>query len=262
VIDGRGSVSPDTIKTYRIALIDLQGAGGDEQDMFNSTFGNAFAFLAGDLFDVQQRTYAVYTTSFVTLTFGWDRVDYDQPGTLVRDPVGIELDVSDYAGATASDITVLTFPQVYSSESRADCPKGATPPAMLTVAALTSRVLSFVGSGSKAAVGVQVSCHSGSSCTEGVTVTTAKLTVCKACAAAAVKRKPPKPIVIARGVFTTPAHHTKRVSAPLTTAGRRAVKLLTHGGALKVTVTVTTVGVTGKTITHRYSKLLRGARRG
>jgi hypothetical protein len=257
VIDARGSVSPDGIKSYRIDIVDLTGAGVDEDEVTESTFANAFALLGGVLpaYEIDLRTTAVYDESVVTLTFGWDRIDYDDPGVLVRDPVGIYLAVSDYAGKTASATAVIVFNQQYSSQSRAGCPASAIPIRNVTPASLSSLVVKLSGSGSGAHASAGVSCAGTLSCTAGVTVAARSLAVCRACARPARKRAK-QGIVLARGVSAIPAGQTRRVRLALTRQGRKALGRLRHGGAVRVTVTVTSVGATGRTVVRRKAALL------
>ena len=257
VIDARGSVSPDGIRSYRIDLLDLTDVDATEMETFDSTFVNGLRLIGGymDAAEIDQRTTAVYTQPVITLDFGWDRVDYEQPGVLARDSVGVYLEVTDYAGATAVAAGVVTFQQAYSDESRAGCPAGASPARYVTVASLGSKVVKLTGGGSGSSASTDVVCAGKATCTAGVTVSARSLVVCRACATAAGKRRRPA-IVLARGVATIPAHRTRRVRLELTKQGRGALGRLRHGGAIKVTVTVTSVGVTGKTVVRRRAALL------
>jgi hypothetical protein len=59
--------------------------------------------------------------------------------------------------------------------------------------------------------------------------------------------------LLASGFFNVPAHHTRKLSLKLTKLGKR---LLRHGARLPVTVTVTSVSPTGRSVRHSHSEIL------
>ncbi len=261
-VDASASVSPDGIASYRVAFVNLENFdAANETQARGGVFGLAFAFLGGlfSPFDLSERTFDVKYGQVVRETFGWDRYAIpgpDAPPGIVyaRDPVGIELDVTDFAGHTATAYSVVSFAQLYSTDSRASCPRIRPTLQQLASASVLSKLLTISGKGATAGISSTVSCKSNTPCTNLIVITASSLSLCKSCAKAGRARRP---IVLANGVFTLKPHRKGSVFARLTHAGRNLPKLLAHGGALRVTMTVTATGTGGKTVTHRYAELLR-----
>ncbi|HUO72621.1 MAG TPA: hypothetical protein VMU39_17765, partial [Solirubrobacteraceae bacterium] len=149
--DGSQSVSPDGIKSYSFRVIDLWGALVEQvgagsalvsrrEDLAEDSVN--LAALTLTLPDGQTNIYfgdhdaqwlidnfagpAVVSDKPTSQeTFDWNRaaIHPPNPSTLARDPVGVVLVVTDFAGHTARTFAVLNFAQHVSYDSRATCPQ-------------------------------------------------------------------------------------------------------------------------------------------
>lgn len=269
---GSGSVSPEGIKSYSFRFVDLFTASQHEGIPLTAEsdvqFREDFLVIAWDLPDgglsdlgvnVAQSEIdrfagpAVVTgpaQPTITQIFNWNRAAlYDfpdtraqpAPGTLSRDPIGVVLVVTDYAGQTAEAFKALTFAQRLSSDSRAPCGKPQRS-AVLSGAVLEARVL-FRGS----QLATTARCPSRAACIGTMTVAARTRT------SHALDAAHSGPRVLATGFFNIPPHHNRQLSLTLTKLGKR---LLHHGAKLPVMVTMTSVSPTGRSKQHSYSELL------
>jgi hypothetical protein len=263
-IDGSGSVSPDGISAITISEVSLAASGDYEPDLFGGALTNAVAFQVAVMpqGEVDSRTYAVFHQATLVTSFTWSRLEYpfyagDPDGfkNFAVDPVGIELDVRDYAGNTAMARGAVLFQQNYSNESRADCPKGSMVLGRTASAALFTHQATVVPAkaGQQSAVGATLSCTQAVTCTGVLSMGPLK---CRACGRAGATKKPVAPVVYARSFFSIAAHHRVAIRAALTPAGRRLVAGLRHGRSRRVAVTITSVGPAGGSPVSRTSTIL------
>ncbi len=270
-IDASGSVSPNGIAKYEIRLITLGGDGDYEGDIRNSAARDAFALLGGALpeYEIDQNTYATYYTPTAHVVFGWNRLEFPAyPGDpngfkyFARDPVGIVLDVTDYAGATARAVSVEVFAQEYSNGSRSQCPSQPRFVTQLLRAKLVKSAASFVitpGKPATSRLAAALACTAAVACTGQLSVTVPASAACRSCTlrAAAKRRSARAPVVLARSFFTIAAHTKGTVVATLTPTGIRLLKGLRHGASARARVSITTVGPTGTTLAHASTLLLK-----
>jgi hypothetical protein len=277
---GSGSVSPDGIKSYAFRIIDLWAAIQQDAvdypqfpidsegtaEIREGEYVGALGVPNGCrpdpvnqclvLHDVQwlidhfAGAPVVTAQPTITETFNWNRAAiYDptiaavsDPSTLARDPVGVVLDVTDYAGHTAQAFTPLSFAQFLSSESRAACGTPQRSP-FVSKAVLQARVL-FRGSQPS----TTVRCRSREACVGAITV------MLRGRSPRALDAAQAAPSVLATGFFSIPAHKKGKLSLELTTLGQR---LLHPAARLPVTVAVSSVSPTGQSVTHSYSRVLK-----
>jgi hypothetical protein len=297
-VDSSTSVSPNGIKSYTISEISLAPsaeeleavaypggvvtAGGfvDEEGYENFTAGNGYNLtvavsgnpqneLSGALawsdLEIEQRTIATFNKPTVDLTFDWNRTTYPylppiQPHTaFARDPVGIILTVTDYAGTTASVAGIVSFAQQTSDASRALCPAQAQFVTSLARTGLLSKVVPLVfpsgNTANKANLSATLTCTQKVACTGDIVVAVSARA--KIASAAAARRSAPAPTVVARSFFAIAAGHRKRITAKLTPSGLRLLRRLHHGASEHAQITVTNVSPTGKTLTRTSSTVLK-----
>jgi hypothetical protein len=265
--DGSGSVSPDGIKSFSFSLIDLYAAaentasrnGGSIDTETAAEFGVALesdALTSGGTdaqFLINNFAGRPQVTGKPTIseTFDWNRPaifspdDRLTPGPydLARDPVGVLLVVTDYAGATASAVAVVDFAQHVSSGSRSRCPD--TRRFLLAPNAVLAAALAFPrGSSQPSTV---ANCRTRVTCVGAITV------VVRTHNSRAVAAAHRRVSVLASGFFNIPPHHKRKVALKLTQLGKRQ---LHRGTRLPVTVTVTSVSPTGRSIKHSYTEVL------
>ena len=270
-IDAGGSVSPNGIARYEIRLVTLGGDGDYEADIQNSAGRDAFALLGGVLpeYEIDQNTYATYYTPTVDVVFGWNRLKFPAyPGDpdgfkyFARDPVGVVLDVTDYAGASARAVSVVSFAQEYSNGSRGQCPSQPRFLTQILAARVVSKAASLVVTPGKAATSkltTALSCTAAAACAGELSVTLSAR-ACRTCAVPAAMRKRRSaraPVVIARTFFAVAAHAKGTITAALTPAGIRLLKGLRHGASARARVSITAVGPTGTTLVHTSTLLLK-----
>jgi hypothetical protein len=265
--DGSGSVSPDGIKSFSFSLIDLYAAaenlasqnGGSIDTESTAAFGVALeadSLTSGGgaaqyLINNFAGSPLVTSKPTISETFDWNRRaifnpnDRLTPGPydLSRDPVGVLLVVTDYAGSTASAVAVLDFAQRVSSGSRGKCPNTRT--FLLAPNAVLAAALAFPKGSSQPST--TANCRTRVACVGAITVVVGAR---KSRAVAAAHRTLS---VLADGFFNIPPHHKRNISLKLTKLGKR---LLHRGARLPVTVTVTSVSPTGHSIKHSYSEVL------
>jgi hypothetical protein len=265
--DGSGSVSPDGIKSYSFSLIDLYAAtehlvsqnGGSLDSEGAAEFG--IALESGVLTSGHaEAQYLINNfagrprvTSKPTLseTFDWNRPaifnpdDFLTPGPydLARDSVGVLLVVTDYAGSTASAVAVLDFAQHLSSAPRTKCPN--TRRFLLAPNAVLAAALAFPKGSSQPST--TADCRTRVACVGSITV------MLRAHISHAVHAAQRAVSVLANGFFNIPPHHKRKVSLKLTKPGKR---LLHQGATAPVTVAVTSVSPTGRSVKHSYSEIL------
>ena len=258
-----GSVSPDGIKSYTFTIVDLWAAANQGYGALSYGQGEASAertiddFYAKTLLtepDSQSAkniiTYAsettVVTNGVISRTFDFNRADLDNPSILVRDPVGVVVDVTDYAGHTAGAVGVLFFAQRLSSASRTSCPK-------LIIAGVPSTVvrpLTF-RYGRKLSAIATASCQTLVRCVGSITVVAGGAgRSCDSCASPAAKL-PSR--ALASAFFNIPPHRKQKITLALTKLGKRVLR---RGARVPVRVTVVSVGPTGRSRTRVYSEVL------
>ena len=270
-IDGSSSVSPDGIAAYKISLVSLEDVGAlTEGDARNGAVGNGFALLGGAMSadEIYSRTYATYPTSNINVTFTWNRPNLPAyPGDpagftyFARDPVGVVLDVRDFAGATDRAVSAVVFAQEYSDQSRSGCPHRSAIAQRLVLPYLQSLATLDIparASAKTSKLTTTLSCAQRVACTGELSVTPLASSRCVRCAAdgapAAARRPTARgPTVIARSFFTIAAHRKKRIACSLTAAGLRSLRSLRHGASRRLRVTITVVGPTGRRLVHAYT---------
>ena len=263
--DGRASYSPTGIKSYRITLYDLGATfAALEYDEHTATRENITAFLSGGYIvpELPQRVITVSDQSSITQSFDWNRPDYEEPSILARDPIGVELDVTDDSGATDSVRQVLDFHGFtqYSDGGTTGCPPipgRLSSSALRSATTLRSNVLAFVGTGASTGLSASLSCAARVACTAGVLVSAPTLAPCKPCSRGHATGRRAEPTVLASGVFKIKPGHHRTVRLALTARGRRARSLVAHGRTLATQVTITSAGATGRAVVHHYSRALR-----
>jgi hypothetical protein len=271
VLDASGSVSPDGIRSYAFSFIDFFHWFDDHytpQSEGQIAFGMALAenTLLGlegagpqqEMIDNYSSRATVTTGPTLTETFGWNReywVDESDtdPATfnaLVRDPVGVVLVVTDYAGNTSETTGVLTFTQGNSIESRAHCPR--TSVLLKRLAGVLAAIQTLQPGAAKSATLTTTSkCKAKTACVGSILVTT----VCKRCATIARARH--HAVVLGHGFFNIRPHKTGHIVVSLTKQGKNALRRLSRHASLKVEVTVSSIDVLGRRRVRSYASVVR-----
>jgi len=196
----------------------------------------------------------------VDVTFGWDRPTFPAyPGdpnafqSFAVDPVGILLQVTDYAGATASAVGIVTFTQLQSNESRAGCPPQPPGISALSAVSLVSKrsyVTVPAATPKTTKLATKLACA-------GQMICAGELSIATAAPGAAASAAASTPTVLARTFFSIMPHATRKVVAPLTTAGVALLRRLRRGASLRARLTITNVGPTGSTLVRSSTIVIK-----
>jgi hypothetical protein len=266
-LDASGSASPDGIKSYSFSIIDFYAADLATRKRLGTGLPPAEAnveadmtWIAADLTlpsgvtdpldgntasDLEKSAGPpiVGDKASIVHTFDWNRAAISTIGVLVRDPVGVLLVVTDFAGHTAQAVAVLHFAQTLSSDSRAGCPKPRQPLKFIAPNAVLATQLAFPTSGSGPTT--TTSCSSRVTCVGTITVALRS--------ARAIAADRGQSVVLASAFFNIPPGRKLKVVLELTKLGKSRLRV---GARVPVRVTVESTSPTGRTVKHVYLRVL------
>jgi Concanavalin A-like lectin/glucanases superfamily/Thrombospondin type 3 repeat len=244
--DGTGSTGgDDPIASYHLAYGEKTVTTVDN-NFFNNVYGGRTVDLGTSstpnfvaVFDWNiQSLYNPFRVFSSTPTSA-----YDPPR---RDPVDLELDVTNTAGQIGYSTVRVDFAQTEGDKSRSACPGG-----FATVVYHAPKLKSLGTNSAGSSVSFKSACRNEIDC-----VGSSLLTYFNLFGAGAThpKPKPPKAVLVGLSLVHIPKGQTSTITVKLNKKGR---KLLKKRHKLDVTLTLVTVSATGKNVTSSHKLTLK-----